>query len=75
MSPPTDHRFYPTTHDRPLETARALRLEPKPPYGVAADPAVSDTHSESDNADRVEHERKARLARWQAVDPRELKQR
>ena len=42
------------------------------PEGVAADrvapvPAVEDTESAPTDRDRVEHERKARLRRWQAV--------
>ena len=32
---------------------------------VAADPAVRDTDSETADRDRVEHERRMRLARWQ----------
>ena len=37
---------------------------------VAADPAVSDPGSAPSDRDRVEHERKARLRRWQAVGER-----
>lgn len=38
---------------------------------VAAVPAVLNAESDAGDRDRVEHERQARLRRWQAVDPRE----
>ena len=56
---------------RPTVTAGADVPERYAADAVATVAAVLDTESDTTDGDRVEHERKARVRRWQAVDPRE----
>ena len=67
MDSAVPHRLDPETAARPPVTARADKPEGVAVERVAADPATYHAGLASDDDDRVEHERKARLRRWQAV--------
>ena len=56
---------------RPAITAGTDIPERYATYRVAPVPAVLNADSDAADRDGVEHERQARLRRWQAVDPRE----
>ena len=54
-----------------VAAAGARRAERNPADAVAPVTAILDSDSDARDRDGVEHVRKARLRRWQAVDPRE----
>ena len=71
MSPTVTDAIQPEGPPAADPAAGTPRTEGVTPYNVARENIIPKPGLHPDDGNRVEHERQAKLRRWQAVDPRE----